>query len=93
MAPKTTHYLFIFPDGTFLFPGLKLWEGKQEPVTPATQQQPLRPEDVGSEARVAPITVPSRKWLLVSGSTPAFSFPSHLGGARVVLPAFMAYDT
>lgn len=52
---------------------------------------PPKPEDVGSESpSVAHITVLSWKWLLVSGSTSAFSISGHVGGARVALLAFVA---
>lgn len=44
--------------------------------------------DVGSES-VAHIIVFPRDWPLGSGSTPAFSTPGHLGGARVALSALV----
>lgn len=41
---------------------------------------------------MAHITVLPRTWLLVLGSVSTFSTPGHLGGAGVVLSAFVTYD-
>lgn len=88
MAPKATHYLFIFPDGAFL--------SRVQALVGKNRSQlllyPSSPEAMGSESPEAHITVLRRGLQPVSGSTSAFPTPGRLGGARVALPAVVAND-
>lgn len=88
VAPKTTHYLFIFPDGAFLSRAQALVGKNRSQLLP----QPNSPEAMGSESPEAHITALPRERRPVSGPASVFPIPGHPGRVRVALPAFVACD-